>query len=142
MTPYLQNALVGFGSLFHFSAPPPPEISARRYLISSDPEEVIACVLANFQQGDFGVADALVPTMKGTDSFWVWSAWAQLLSAGAPSKLLQDFVGWAQAKQDEAALYKLCMAALSAGFTWAVEPTLRALPTFSDPALPSILETY
>jgi len=141
MKSYLEKTLVGYGAGFHFTVPPPPGVERLSHLASPDPEEVIACVLANFQRARFDVADALVPLLKGTDSFWVWSAGAHLLSAAAPAEHVRELLTWAEAGSDQAAQYRLCLAALLRGWLWAVEPTLRALPTFRDPALALILET-
>ena len=142
MKPYLGEALVGYGSLFHFTVPPPANIEHRDNLVSADSDVMIACVLANLQKGRFDVAEALVPLMKSSDSFWVWSAGSKLLAAAGSEQLLKEFIEWGEAREDEAALYKLCLNALLAGFPWAVEPTLQVLPRFSDDALPPILETY
>ena len=83
MKPYLRDALAGYGSLFHFTVPPPANIEHRDNLASADSELVVACVLANFQKGRFDVADALVPLM----------AWLATDNSGHPRGLSRQRPG-------------------------------------------------
>jgi hypothetical protein len=141
MKPHLENALVGYGSGFHFAAPPPPDVGDFKYLRSPDPEEVLACVLANLQAGRFDAADALLPLLMRDDSFYVWSASANLIAHGAPRALSRAFVDWALGQSDESGWFEATSAALHAGNLWAVPLALEVHGRLEDPNLRSILET-
>ncbi len=141
MKAHLATALAGYGSGFHFTVPPPPDVANLKHLRSPDPDDVLGCVLANFQRGGFETADALLRLLQRDDSDYVWSAATNLLAYGAPGACIRSFFSWAHGEPDEVSRFDASTAALLAGGLWAVEPTLAALPILSDPNLRSITQT-
>lgn len=140
MKAHLQTALAGYGSGFHFTVKPPPGVEQRRNLLSSDPEEVLACVLANLQLGHFDAAEALLPLVQREDDARVWAASSDLLGYGAPVKYVRSFFEFAS-KLEEVPRYQACATALCSGSVWAVSPTLQVHATLSDLNLRAILAT-
>lgn len=133
MKPYLADALRGFGSGFHFTVPPPGDIHTARYLYSSDPDEVLASVLANFQRGNFAVSDVLLRLLQSDDSMFMWNAGCTLLGYGAPMHSVRAFVRWALAQDDdESTTFYASKIGAAAGGLWSVEPTLERFRGMND----------
>lgn len=139
MVTYLATALWGFGSGFQFTSEPPSGIERLVHLYSDRPEDVLGCVLANFQGGNFAVASALLPLLQRDDSAYVWSAATHLLAYGAPQPHVRQFFHWARELPDDISQYEACSAALRAGNLWAVEPALEVYAGLSDPSLRDFL---
>ena len=139
MVTYLATALWGFGSGFQFTAEPPSGIERQAHLFSDRPEDILGCVLANFQGGNFEVASALLPLLQRDDSAYVWSAATHLLAYGAPQPHVRQFFDWARELPDDISRYEACSAALMAGNLWAVEPALEVYAGLSDPSVRDFL---
>lgn len=133
MKPYLANALRGFGSGFHFTVPPPDDIHTARYLHSPDPDEALGSVLANFQRGNFAVADVLLRLLQSDDSMFMWNAGCALLGYGAPMEHVRAFVQWALGQDDdESTTFYASTIGAAAGGLWIVEPTLERFARMDD----------
>ena len=133
MKPYLANALRGFGSGFHFSVPPPSDIHTARYLHSPDPDEALGSILANFQRGNFSVADVLLRLLQSDDSMSLWNAGCTLLGYGAPMEHVRAFVRWAlEQDDDDSTTFYASKVGAAAGGLWVVEPTLERLRSMDD----------
>jgi len=139
MKPYLATALWGHGSGFCFTTKPPPGVERLEQLQSRDPDDVLACVLANFQCGNFEVASALLPLMQRDESAYIWSAGANLLAHAAPQAEVRRFFDWAHGLPDDASRYEACATALIAGNLWAVDAALALHAELSDPNLRQFL---
>lgn len=89
LTTYLRRTFLELGDGFHFSSSPPPDIADERYLRSSDPWDVLACVLARLQRGQLQAVDMLVDLMRHHDDAGVWNACAQLIGFAGRRQLLE-----------------------------------------------------
>ena len=86
---YLSRTFLELGDGFHFSAPPPDDVAEDRLLGSGDPWDVLACILARLQRGQFEAADSLPDLMKRVDDAGVWNACATLAGFAGRRRLLE-----------------------------------------------------
>jgi hypothetical protein len=86
---YLRHTFLELGDGFHFSSPPPDDIGDSRYLRSRDAWEVLGCVLARAQRGQFDDVELLIDVMRQRDSAGVWHACAQLLGFAGRRQILE-----------------------------------------------------
>src|SRR5262245_54777627 len=86
---YLRDTFLELGDGLHFSSPPPDDIADGRYLKSGDAWEVLACVLARAQRGEFHDVERLIDVMRERDSAGVWHACAQLLGFAGRRDVLE-----------------------------------------------------
>jgi hypothetical protein len=89
---YNQMILLGRGKAFHFSAAPPADIHADRYLLSPDPDEVVSAVLAHAVAGRFDTFTRLIDLMRRSDDGVLWGDCAMLFAHAAPYSALRDLV--------------------------------------------------
>jgi hypothetical protein len=54
--PYLRHSFLESGYGLHFATPPPTDVADLRHLAGNEPWRVLACALANLQQGRFDVS--------------------------------------------------------------------------------------
>ena len=88
--PYLRHSFLESGYGLHFATPPPTDVADLRHLAGNEPWRVLACALANLQQGRFDVSRRLVGLMHEARDADVWNACATLLSYAAPYSVIRE----------------------------------------------------
>jgi hypothetical protein len=89
---HLDRTFLATGNGFQFSSPPPADIADERHLRSDDIWEVLACVLARLQRGQFQAANLLVDVMHRHDGALVWNACAEMIGFAGPRQLQERLV--------------------------------------------------
>ena len=124
---YLSRTFLELGDGFHFSAPPPDDVAEDRLLGSGDPWDVLACILARLQRGQFEAADSLPDLMKRVDDAGVWNACATLAGFAGRRRLLEGIAATFQGRFGERGVQFYVSDALANGCgLWAV-PHLLAM---------------
>jgi hypothetical protein len=127
------------GNGFHFAAPSPQDLTDPRYLQSSDPYEVLACVLANLQQGRFDVATVPMRLLQTMDVPGLWVACTALIGFAAPMRELRRFVEQTIPTTAGARRYYMCEMAMSSGGRWAPDVILGSYSSVTDADLSRFL---
>ncbi|OJT23139.1 hypothetical protein BO221_19895 [Archangium sp. Cb G35] len=86
---YLRHSFLESGYGLHFATPPPADVADLRHLGDQEPWRVLACALANLQQGMFEVSGRLLGLMHEARDADVWNACATLLSYAAPYSVIR-----------------------------------------------------
>jgi hypothetical protein len=133
MRDYLSRTFLEVGNGFHFASPPPTDIADLAYLKSGDWQEVLACVLANLQQGNFSVATVPGHLLETIDAPGLWVACTNLIGFAAPMSEVRHCVQNMSSKVSSGLRFYLCKAAMASGGVWAVQAILGAYPVTSDP---------
>jgi hypothetical protein len=124
---YLRGTFLELENGFHFASPPPADVISDRYLNSSDPGDVLACVLARCQQGSFDAVSRLLDVLRREDSAVVTNACCQLIGFTGGRRLLEQIVQqYAGELDDPGVQHDVPAAIVNAGALWAV-PHLLAM---------------
>ncbi len=144
--PYTESLLLERGPGFHFLHPPPADIRDPRYLVSPEPREVIAAVLAHARAGNFGAFDHLLRLMLRDEAAWTWNACTNLLSYAAPfstiRKLVRAVLTEAPTPPDPGTRWYLCRILSGCKGLWAVPVILDVYSELRAPEQADLIPTY
>jgi hypothetical protein len=89
---HCEHLLIPSGFSFHFSAPPPRDVSSTHHLTGSDPDAAVCAILALAQAGNFEAVRHAIRLMKEHDDGYVWMQCSGLLAYIAPSSILLELI--------------------------------------------------
>jgi hypothetical protein len=78
------------GDGFYFTAEPPADIGAPKYLHDANPWVVLSCALVRLRNGDFGVFPAVVDAMLAENEQALWVSAGMLFAFAAPPSVLNE----------------------------------------------------
>jgi hypothetical protein len=139
--PYYSEMLLALGSAFHFTEPPPADITSEHYLNSSDPDDVICALVARAQLGDFDHFHKLTTLLMTTRDADTWCSSITLFSYAAPRSAIVGLIKACRQTQcatPENILHSLLIEILTnSGAGWAVTTMLEWLEHDADRQLHS-----